>query len=209
MFYYRDQDITGIKPDLKGWLWPEGDDGLWEGPRTDWENSHQHKIKQFVEHWDVVIQAGGGAGVYPRLLSEMFGTVYTFEPDMLNFHCLVNNCCKENIYKFQAALGETPAMVGISNTSTSNRGTHNIMKEGDNKSIVQIRIDDLNLEHCNFIMLDIEGYEKYALDGARRTINKFRPVIMAEGGTRIEDQLTELGYKRVEQSVSDTIFVPG
>ena len=41
-------------------------------------------------------------------------------------------------------------------------------------------IDDLNLTECDLIMLDVEGYELHALNGAIETIKKYGPVICIE-----------------------------
>ena len=43
-----------------------------------------------------------------------------------------------------------------------------------------VSIDSLNLEHCDFIKLDLEGAERLALEGARETIQKFRPFLLVE-----------------------------
>ena len=40
----------------------------------------------------LIIQAGGNAGLYPKLYSTMFEKVITFEPDHRWFVCLINNC---------------------------------------------------------------------------------------------------------------------
>ena len=77
--------------------------------------SHSHRNK-LLKHIPVnrrrdVVCAGGNQGLYPRLLSEIFENVYTFEPDPLSFHCLAANCQKSNIVKIQAALGRERGLV--------------------------------------------------------------------------------------------------
>lgn len=189
------------------WMWIKQDTGAWDGPKNDWLTSHSQKYFEYVKSFDVCIQAGGNQGMYPRLLSDRFKYVYTFEPDPLNFHCLVNNCQKDNIFKFNAALGDTAGDIFLSRGSMTNTGTHTVNKTGNGFKVHQMTIDSLNLEHCDLIALDIEGYEESALLGGINTIQRFRPVIVAERGVgSIEKVLENLGYMGRGNSVSDKIF---
>jgi len=43
-----------------------------------------------------------------------------------------------------------------------------------------LMIDDLKLNHCDLICLDVEGYETPALIGACQTIEKHSPIILTE-----------------------------
>jgi len=125
---------------------------------------------------DVVVQAGGNCGVWPKYLANSFKTVYTFEPDCENFFCLVNNCHEHNIIKFQAALGSQSEYVNLHRVDR-NVGAHYIQGSG---IIPVIKLDSLRLPTCDCIILDIEGYEFKALVGATKTIHQFRPVIHLE-----------------------------
>jgi hypothetical protein len=79
-----------------------------------------------------------------------------------------------------------------------------------------VTIDSLELEACDFIKLDLEGCEGLAIKGARKTIKKFRPLLVIEfnglmrkfGGT--EDQiikmLTKMGYRMVWREGVDRAY---
>jgi FkbM family methyltransferase len=43
-----------------------------------------------------------------------------------------------------------------------------------------IRLDDLGLESCHLLKIDIEGAEHLALSGAIETLKRFRPIILSE-----------------------------
>ena len=202
-FEERNEDIDGINK----WLWIKGDTGLWDGPAQNWKESHKAKILKHCENFQVVVQAGGGCGMYPRLLANIFSIVYTFEPDDSNFHCLVNNCWGRKVVMFNTAVGDTNSLVSMKRGSESNRGTHRV-EEKACSYIPQITIDSIKYRQCDLIWLDIEGYEDKALKGAMETIHKFKPIIMAERGTSFEDWMKKIGYEKVDQSVSDTIFKP-
>jgi hypothetical protein len=80
-----------------------------------------------------------------------------------------------------------------------------------------MRIDDMHLPSCDLIQLDIEGYELFALQGAQRTIEQYRPVIMIEWyepwaeryGTNQkmrDDFFNHVGYKKVLVKDNDIIY---
>lgn len=128
----------------------------------------------------VAVQAGGNCGVWPRALSAMFKTVYTFEPDHENFTALTFNTAElHNVVRLQAALGNKHGMSSLALPDhEANNGGAFYLVEGGSTPI--LRIDDLALPACDLIYLDIEGYEQNALMGARETISKFRPLIVVE-----------------------------
>jgi FkbM family methyltransferase len=188
------------------WYWYSIDTGAWDGPKHDWITSHKEKYFTHVKKFDTVVQAGGCLGMYPRLLSDIFGKVYTFEPDSKNFYCLNLNCQKSNIIKFNCALGEGHKMVSINRRKEDNLGMHCI-REDDEEMIPMLCIDDLNLQICDMICLDVECYESNILLGAMETISRFKPVITCENGNAtIHTILRQFGYEHVDQSVNDAIY---
>lgn len=185
------------------WMWPSSDHGAWSGPIDDWTTSHSEKYFKYLRNHDVVITAGANCGLHTRFFAKKFNRVYAFEPDPLNFHCMVNNSQFPNVYKFQMALGEECKLVDIDNHNKDNVGVHTIK---DGNKIPMITIDTLDLDACDLIQLDVEGYEPFVLRGAMRTIKKYWPVITAENGHSCEQMLVDLGYKGVDQSKSDKVF---
>lgn len=192
--------------DALDWAWPKTDDGCWTGPRENWINEHSVKWFKHVKKFDIAVQAGGACGMYPRLLSDRFDTVYTFEPEPLSFYCLVNNCQKKNIIKINGALGDQPRMVGIVNYVPDNVGVTRVQAELGR--IPQLPLDCFDLPHCDLLALDIEGGELAALHGAIETIKKCKPVIVIEAGNRGEiiTFLASISYHFKEQSAMDFIF---
>lgn len=185
--------------------WIKTDTGAWDGPLKDWQTSHKSKYEQYCKKFDVVVCAGGNQGMYPRLFSEMFKTVYTFEPDPLSFFCLVKNCQADNIVKIQCALGSSHQMIAVQRDPTmTNVGTHSVSQGG---YIPQLMIDDFEFHTVDLIQLDVEGYEYEVLKGAIRTITMFKPLIFVErSNPSIESILAPLGYNQVAVSCADTIY---
>jgi FkbM family methyltransferase len=196
----RHEAIDGLSP----WIWIKEDSGAWDGPKMDWNNHHRKTIEYHCKEKRVAVQAGGCQGMYPRLLSQMFQMVYTFEPDPLSFHCLVANCQQDNIIKIQSALGREPALIHVQRSpDPRNVGMHTVKPGG---AIPQLPVDWLRLEICDLLMLDVEGYEVGVLEGAHETLTRCRPMIFAERGDHLIHILAKYGYEKLGESAMDTVF---
>jgi FkbM family methyltransferase len=124
------------------------------------------------------IQAGGAIGIWPMRLAQYFDNVYTFEPEPINYECLIHNTAGiENIYCENAALGNENKKIKMFLPSIGHCGAWIVQ---DNGPTPMLRIDELDLKDVDLIYLDIEGYEYYALEGAAETIRKYKPVIGLE-----------------------------
>lgn len=202
----RETTVDGVS----NWLWPVEDTGAWDGPVSDWEISHKEKFFKYLKGTQVVFTAGGNCGLYTRLYAKVFDAVYSFEPDPFNFHCLVNNNQLDNVIKIQGALGAENKMITMDRHTMTNVGMHTINEDPNVAFIPMFRIDDFHPRCIDLIQLDVEGYEIHALTGGLRNINEFRPVISVErSNDEIKELLRPFGYKAVDVSVMDTIFVSG
>lgn len=166
------------------------------------------------------VQAGGHLGGYPKRLAQDFQTVYTFEPAADLFAALTQNAPEPNIFKFQAALGDERRLVGLSRERrdgkpNAHEGITHVAGEGD---VPTLRIDDLGLQVCDLIYLDIEGSELYALRGAVNTIEKCRPMLAIEvnksqelaghSKEELRGLIQNMGYRFVMRLSSDEVYVP-
>jgi len=203
------------------WNWKgfQGSDACLKWSFRDLENLE--RALTFVRHKRVVVQAGGNLGIFPKRLAEDFVEVHTFEPDPILFGWLKANAPEKNIFAQQAALGKSrePIRVSGERRDTSGRAAHEgLTHVAGAGEIPQILIDDLALRRCDLIYLDIEGYELNALQGAERTIETFRPVIVVEinGNCKhygvtdkaLRGWIRERGYKCRFTLNSDEVFVP-
>ncbi len=183
----------------------DGDTGSWEGPSKDWIIARE-KILGKVKTMNVCVQAGGNLGMYPRMLATRFKTLYTFEPDPLNFACLVKNVTTDNVIKLNAGLGSQNELVGMNILAVSNLGMNQTVQGAAGGYIPMFTIDQLALKECNLIWLDIEKREDQAIYGAEQTIMKFHPVIALETATpEIVRWLEERGYTLTDRCC-DSVF---
>ena len=211
------QHLCHIETAVEGvhhWLWVQGnahESGSFEGPRLDWDaRGNREAYFKHMRGWDTVVQAGGNCGLYPRLLAKYFKHVYTFEPDALNFHCLVHNCQQDNIVKIMGALGDKNQLVRVLRHDMSNVGGHQVSEtEGTAAYVPMLTIDSLHLTSCDFLLLDCEGYEPNIIAGALQTIGQFKPVISVETCTpQLMSMLATWGYELADKPSIDHVLVP-
>ena len=168
----------------------------------------------FMTKFRTVIQAGGNVGVYPATMAQQFERVITVEPDTANFQALVLNVADINNIDFaQAAFGNKEGTASVDHVYPENIGAHQL-KAGNDVRVIPI--DFFEVHDCDFIQLDIEGYEHLALLGAEQTIKKTYPVITLElkglgsrYGYSDEDTIELLanwGYEIVGRVNRDVIF---
>ena len=77
------------------------------------------------------------------------------------------------------------------------------MKCFTGKTVPIVRIDDLRLDDCHFLKIDVEGMEKTVLAGAVDTIRRFRPILYVEDdrfekSAELRAFLESLGPMRVD-----------
>lgn len=161
-----------------GLWWPIKDYLCWEY-NTRFAPYTPKELAQYVPTKGVVVQAGGNCGQYIKQYAEIFDRVYTFEPDPVNFLCLTLNCQKTNVFKYQACVGNERNLVEL-NVNEADVGATHIDPNKKTGLIPTFKIDDLNLDRCDLIQLDTEGFEYFGLQGAEETINRFRPVLSIE-----------------------------
>jgi FkbM family methyltransferase len=176
------------------WSWDPLDDCCWPVV-FDWSSDIDKMIEIFpMRPYRSCVQAGGNFGVWPWLLSKYYNTVYTFEPDPRCFPHLVANCKdRTNIVYCQGALDEDRRRIQMMHLpgEESNLGAQ-FISSGVGSFVPTYRIDDLGLDYCDLIYLDIEGAEMTALRSGIETITRCRPAIVVEDKGLSE----KFGYKK-------------
>lgn len=129
--------------------------------------------------------------------NKKYRYIYAFEPDKENLQICKNKFKDKRIIYKDFAISDT---IGAAKFYDK-LGFASKISESGNKIINMVSIDSLNTK-ATIIKLHIEGAELYALEGAKQTILKNRPIIMVmadhnkDGLYKIAKFLYELpGYK--------------
>jgi FkbM family methyltransferase len=174
------------------------EDGIWvvvgDTLRTPWVKERHRldvdhlipEICRLINPGDTVIDVGANIGdhtiAYMRSVGPD-GRVIAFEPDPECFACCVLNC---NTFDgmYNAAALDRRGNVGLN--LVSNRGENFVLLDQPGGGILGFPIDDLDLDRCDLIKIDVEGAELLVINGAEQTIRRHAPTIVCE---LVESQL--------------------
>lgn len=138
--------------------------------------------------------------------------VWAFEPNPENFRCaqitcLINNL--GNVELFNSGLGikkSTANMLVELESGYKLGGASKILKETEKGKTIDVEINSIDdiipkERSVSIIQLDVEGYEKEALIGGLRTINRCKPILILEDNNKIietnwfAENILSLGYE--------------
>jgi FkbM family methyltransferase len=147
-------------------------------------------VQQLVTPGAVICDIGANYGYYSLSLAAALKRrchIYSIEPDPDNYKRLCDHISLNNMNEIVEAYS-----VGVSDRSETvsmhrpkaNSGHSAVNPNGKNKGINLGKLDDFFNEHqieqCDLLFLDVEGYEERALCGAKSTISRCRPIIFVE-----------------------------
>ena len=146
-------------------------------------------LGRLIQAGDVVVDAGANIGALTLFFARAVGDrgrVHAFEPQRVLFQTLCANIALNsllNAHAHHAALGEQPGRIKVDTpdyTSENNFGGMPLGEWSAGEEVPLMRIDDLALERCTLIKIDVEGMEQAVLRGAAGTIARHRPILYVE-----------------------------
>lgn len=158
------------------------------GELVDGKGTYQIKKLREALKWckqfRVAIDVGAHAGMWSMQLAKRFAHVHAFEPVQEHRECFAMNLDgRDNFTLYHMALGERDDIVAIHTAPTSS-GDSWVDSNADeaSKSIPLHRLDDVLGPEAivDFIKLDCEGYELFALRGGEDLVKRNRPCIIVE-----------------------------
>lgn len=181
-----------------------------------WEPSILALCEKYVKSNTTVVDIGANMGTFAVRLSQLVGpngSVIAFEPQRIMYQQL---CCNvflnklKNVYAYQVAIGKEHGEVHLTPIDYDRGSPGEVRIYGSNGERVScVPLDDYELRDVSLIKIDVERYEPFVFDGARKTIEENRPVILFELTTLplpdypedyIVRMLTELDYNIYEVS---------
>ena len=140
----------------------------------------------------VALDCGANIGIFSMEWArsmEGFGSVIAFEPQERLYYALAGNIALNNLFNVRAlnkAVGASCGIIEVPDVDFSRPsqvGGVSLLPDrvtGPTMPVELLTIDSLNLPRLDFLKLDIEGMELDALEGARATIDRSKPFILAE-----------------------------
>lgn len=148
-------------------------------------------ILRQVKKEDVVVDVGANIGYYTVLLAKKVKKVYAFEPDKISFEILKKNIevnKLKNVVAVNAAVGSREGKLELYR-SEENLGDHKLFKTplgcaasplDEGEKIKVIKLDDFIKEKVDLIKIDTQGWEPEVIEGAKKLIEKDKPIIFVE-----------------------------
>jgi len=180
--------------------------------------------KILVKEFDFALDIGANIGTMSRRMGLDFKKVEAFEP-LVPEYTKINTQNLGNVKVHPIGLGNEDKIEEIyvmaHKTGGSSIVEHPRRKWQQDASKKEITIKPLDLianySKIDFIKIDVESYEYFVIDGARKTLAKHSPVIMIEYLKRYAHHtyppemthqiLDSLGYKVIETFGDDSIYV--
>lgn len=205
-----------------GWVLPRTDKHfpqyLAQAPKVSGRRMYQPQHIQHAVHLcrsrRLAVDVGAHVGFWSYYLAAAFATVHAFEPNDTFAHCFERNVRAKNVKLHRMALGEAQRKVELEVDWENTGATH--VRAGSAGSIPMRRLDDYGLEAVDFIKIDVEGYERLVLEGARETLARCQPVVIVEqkefsdryGDERFaaSELLLAMGAVQLAEVVKDRIF---
>jgi FkbM family methyltransferase len=176
----------------------------WHGRRR--EKRSMELFARIIEPSATVVEVGGHIGyisIYFASLVSQRGRVYVFEPGAnnlpyikRNIHRISNDKYANSIELVEAAVGERAGIAifyedsltgqnnslvqdfeGLNVNQKNSFVTTKVVKREVNVVTLDAFLSDVGVD---FIKIDIEGYEWFALQGAAEVISRYRPALMVE-----------------------------
>ena len=155
-------------------------------------------LNHFLKKGDYCVDVGANIGRYTFKMSEIVGQkghVFAFEPVIESFSILsyLRSLNKyRNISLFNIALGRRTEMIGVKkkeclpknqphpflfDTLTNSK----IVKKSKNKNTYLTDLDSFRFpKKISLIKIDVEGFEDNVLNGMKKTILKYKPLIIID-----------------------------
>ncbi len=142
-----------------------------------------------------VIDVGAGFGFYTWIVakSQPSAQIYAFEPDPQNFQRLQKTVSKlskkSGIAVYQNAVSKESSTLFLKRDLYNPANHQTVFDEIGLTSVPSKSLDDFCKEYSvtpTLIKIDVQGHERYVLEGAKKVISKMQPVLLMEFDFSVE-----------------------
>lgn len=148
-------------------------------------------LKSILNGKHTILDVGANYGFYAIHLAKIFPNsfIHCFEPVLDTAKLLRNNCERNDVSsKVKINSAAVGAAVGITKITTDRYAGNHILTDknyqGTAAEVTLTTIDEYvsvnAISEVEFIKCDVEGFELEVMEGASKTISKFRPIILLE-----------------------------
>lgn len=163
-------------------------------------------LPDLVDPTRAAVDVGANRGVWTHQMAALCPRVYAFEPNPKMF-AILDAARPSNVEARQIALSDRTGVAslkvprsarGFSNQHASLETNWAGAMEFGVVEVATARLDDMDLEPCGFIKIDVEGHEPAVIAGAIGLIARDRPTLLVELEERHSDRSIEASIAEVE-----------
>ncbi len=139
-------------------------------------------MSRYLDQSSVYVDIGTNIGYHALAVNKFVGcNVIGFEPHPTHFAVAAHNIKDKNIMLYNAACSNKAGTFNMATFDAHEIGNFGEAHQADAGITVQcLKLDELKLDNCTVMKIDVEGHELNVMKGAVKTIKKFRPVIFFE-----------------------------
>jgi FkbM family methyltransferase len=179
----------------------------------EWCEDEAFVLGQVLSPGDLVVDVGANIGTHTVFFGKRVGekgVVVAFEPQRLAYQTLCGNVALNgltNVTCFMSAVGDARGTITVpllDPRHVQNFGAVKAAadpgKDARSEVVDLVTIDELALQRCALIKVDVEGMETKVVAGARDTISRCRPALFLENDTversrEVLEAVDAIGYK--------------
>lgn len=182
----------------------------------------EHEM-MLLSHWarpgDTIVDIGANIGTHSVFFSQAVGPggkVTAIEAqseifEILKLNLALNGCV--NVTPMHAACGAVSGELSVPSIDYGRDGNFGafsfridgierllpVSARAPSTPVPMVPLDAIDLAACHLMKIDAEGMEREVIDGAARTIERFRPVLYLENNNRdasrgVFERVSSLGY---------------
>ncbi len=170
-------------------------------------------FRRFLTAGDLAVDVGANIGTHSLAMARIVGPngfVYAFEPQRIVFQTLCANIAVNSLYNLHCVNAVVDESAGWIRLSDVDPGVENnfggaevrlLAGPAQAPPVLRVTLDEfLDVDRLKFVKIDVEGMETNVLQGARRLIERFRPVLYVENAfpdqsPQLLNLLADLGYR--------------
>ncbi len=185
----------------------------------EWAENELELLRRFVSSGSVVADVGSFIGTHAIAFARAvggIGHVHAFEPRRDAFSILQRNIEQNGlagqITAHNVGVSDYPGTISLDDAldGTQNKGGLSLIDAGQGYDVRIVTLDSLALPRLDLLKVDVEGMEAKVLIGAKKTLQRCRPVIFAEfnsvdGAANTMAAVAELGIPPMAWSTRRSI----
>ena len=186
-----------VTPAIHGLMvWPVNDAviGKCLSQYGEWAEGENIVMSEFVNKGDTVIDIGANIGTTVLPMSNNvgdYGKVIAFEPQSIMSQCLNTNLTINditNVEVYNLAISNKNGWAKLNDQKfwkTGRYGSAGISSEGTR--VKTITLNDVEVDKCSLVKIDIEGHEWQAIQGGKDFLLKHKPTLYMEAKKEIKN----------------------